>query len=352
MKRLIWLAMLAFATLAACTDKDADVAPHNVTPPPPPPSPGDSTSGDSTSSKYWADTAFKSPVDLGTVAAPCIYVTVFDIKGQQYTVQKYSLDGKVRQVVVNATYSGWPYWHAPGFSSRGEFMTLSDREGLHVRDMRTNASRLICELKGKAIGAAQFSADNEKLAFFAVIPDEPVFGDLYVVDHRPGAVPVNLTKSADNEILSVPAFSPDGKSIAYTTWGTLYVTDVEGNQRIEVQKDFSYWTDYPFFTPDGRKIIYTSDKGHVYQGSEIYVTDVAEGAERNAVKLTEAKKYGLKSASSPMLSPDGNTLYFVGETYAGQSHLYSMPIGGGKFTLVTPCVSAKDLAARLTFVIQ
>lgn len=265
-------------------------------------------------------------------------------------MQKYSLDGRTRQVVVNATQSYWPYWHAPGFSPGAEFMAFSDREGLHVRDMQANTSRLICNLNGKAIGAAQFSADKSKLAFFAVIPDEPIFGDLYVVDNRPGAVPVNLTRSADNEILSVPAFSPDGRYIAYTTWGTLYVTDVEGIQRMEIQKDFSYWTDYPVFTPDGRQIVYTSDKGHVHQGSEIYITAVDEGAERNAVKLTEAKKYGLKSATSPTLSPDGNTVYFVGETYAGQSHLYSMPVGGGKFTLVTPCVSAKDLSARLTFV--
>jgi Tol biopolymer transport system component len=231
-------------------------------------------------------------------------------------------------------------------------MAFGDREGLHVMDMRSNSSRLICDMKGKAIGATRFSPDNGKLAFNAVIYDDPVFGDLYVVDLRQGATPVNLTQSGGDEILSVAAFSPDGSYIAYTTWGTLYVRDVEGAGLVEVQKHFSYWTDGPVFTNDGNCIIYSSDRGNVHQGSEIYMTDIAEGAEESAVKLTEARQYGLKSVLSPALGPDGNTIYFLGETYTGLVHLYTMPISGGRFTMMAPCVSAKDMIVRLTFVSQ
>jgi Tol biopolymer transport system component len=330
------MALLAFTILAACAKEEINI-PDNPPPPPPP-------------NQVWADTGYKTPVEVGTVSAPCIYVSTFDVQSYRYSAEKYNLEGSKRQQVIDPVQSSWPYFSTPGFSPSGEFMVFGDREGLQMRDMRTNLTSLICDIPGRAVGNVQISPDQGKLAFNGLIADGPVFGDLYVVDARPGATPVNLTNSEGDEILSVPAFSPDGVQIAYTSWGVMYVTDLEGGRKTVMQKDYSYWTADPVYTRDGLRIIYTAGTGWLYEGGEIFIAAVAEGGADKGVKLTEARQYGLKRAYTPMLSPDGTTLYFLGETYTGLVHLYAMPANGGAFRMVAPCVSATGLDTRLTFI--
>jgi Tol biopolymer transport system component len=261
------------------------------------------------------------------------------------------LEGTKREQVIGSTSSSLLTVTPPGFSQRGEFMAFGDREGLQMQDMRTDLTSLICNIPGREVGNVQFSPDDGKLAFNAVFSYDPVFGfgDLYVVDARLGATPVSLTKSNGAEVLSVPSFSKDGKHIAYTTGGLLYVTDLEGAQKIEMQKDNSYWTADPIYSRNGREIIFTSGTGWLMESGEIYAASVAEGAAEQRVQLTESREYGLKRVYMPMLGPDG-TLFFLGETYTEFVHLYARSVNGGPFRMVTPCVSARGEDARLTFV--
>jgi Tol biopolymer transport system component len=230
-------------------------------------------------------------------------------------------------------------------------MAFGDREGLQMQDMRTGLTSLICNIPGREVGNVQFSPGEGKLAFNAVFSYDPVFGfgDLYVVDARPGAAAVNLTNGEGAEVFSVPSFSPDGKYIAYTAGGVLNVTDLTGVQKIAIQKETSYWTSDPIYSHNGRELIFTSGTGWMYDVGEIYASAVAEGAAEQRVQLTESREYGLKRVYMPMLGPDG-TLYFLGETHTEFVHLYARSVDGGPFRLVTPCVSARGEYARLTFV--
>jgi Tol biopolymer transport system component len=134
------------------------------------------------------------------------------------------------------------------------------------------------------VGAPQWSADGQKVAFMATAPGGgPI--DIYVVDAG-GGEPVNLTQSPAND--SFPKWSPDGLKIAFLSDRDgnpeIYVMDADGNNQTNLtnnpaneslQGDFAW-------SPDGTQILFHSDRdGDV----EIYIMD-ADGSHQ--VNLTNS----------------------------------------------------------------
>jgi len=103
-----------------------------------------------------------------------------------------------------------------------------------------------------------------------------------------------------------PAFSPDGKKIAFTSMRDgdgfrLYVMDADGkNVKKLTEKPNPYGYVYPAWSPDGKKISWTD---HTDDGLQLFVAD-ADG--KNAKQVTKLGGVATYSA----WSPDGKTISF------------------------------------------
>ena len=73
--------------------------------------------------------------------------------------------------------------------------------------------------------------------------------------------------------LLYPAISPDGKQIAFSYMGDIYLMPAEGGQAFRLTSHPAYDT-RPVWSPDGQKIAFASDRDG---GLNIYVTGVQGG---------------------------------------------------------------------------
>jgi dipeptidyl aminopeptidase/acylaminoacyl peptidase len=99
------------------------------------------------------------------------------------------------------------------------------------------------------------------------IQDES-YAQIYVVDVRPGARPVQITKQPYG--IGVPAWTPAGDSLLYSAGpprgeyhpdyeleSNLFLAAADGTGQPRVMGEARYGEDGPEFTPDGRHIVYT-----------------------------------------------------------------------------------------------
>ena len=114
------------------------------------------------------------------------------------------------------------------------------------------------------------SPDEKKLAF-------TVLNRLYVMDY-PGGKPVRLTKNEFTE--AQPAWSPDGKSIVFTTWtpagGHLYKVNLAAKNAVTKLTSEAALYENPVFSPKGDRIVFTRGNLRSYKES---IGPVANGTE-------------------------------------------------------------------------
>ena len=103
---------------------------------------------------------------------------------------------------------------------------------------------------------------------------------------------------------SAPAFSPDGRDLAVTLsrdgLSQIYLVAKDGGNVRRVTQSSAIDTE-PVFTPDGRSLYFVSDRGG---GPQIYRQAIAGG---NAERVTFNGAYNI----SPALSPDGRQMAYV-----------------------------------------
>lgn len=97
-----------------------------------------------------------------------------------------------------------------------------------------------------------------------------------------------------------PVVSPDGRRIAFTALGDLWVMPVGGKPE-NITKDRFLDTE-PAWSPDGQRLAWASDRGG--QLLDIWVRDLRTGADRQLTRLTT-------SAMGPAWSPDGRRIAFL-----------------------------------------
>ena len=129
------------------------------------------------------------------------------------------------------------------------------------------------------------------------------------------------------EPLISPAWSPDGRSIAYVSFETqkagVWVQDVATGRRSLVAH-FRGSNSAPAWAPGGRELAVTLSRDGVAQ---LYLMGLDGG---NVRRLTTSSAID----TEPVFSPDGATVYFVSDR-GGGPQVYRVPVAGGRPERVT-----------------
>jgi tricorn protease-like protein len=144
--------------------------------------------------------------------------------------------------------------------------------------------------------------------------------DLYIA--QPGFKPRQLTKGGMND--QAPSFSPDGKQIVFArvSTGNLWVVGVDGRGLKQLTTDPSAPETDPAWSPDGRRIAYTrvgcapDDDA----GTCVWIMN-ADGTGQTLLTAADVPPgctdrapghYNRRHASEPAWSPDGSRIVFTG----------------------------------------
>jgi len=127
---------------------------------------------------------------------------------------------------------------------------------------------------------------------------------------------------ASPEPIISPAWSPDGRQLAYVSFETqkavVYVQDVHTGARKAVA-NFRGSNSAPAWSPDGRQLAVTLTR---QGGSQLYLLNADGGGEPR--RLTTS----LAIDTEPVFTPDGRNIYFVSDR-GGSPQIYRMAASGG-----------------------
>jgi TolB protein len=135
------------------------------------------------------------------------------------------------------------------------------------------------------------------------------------------------TALASFEPIISPAWSPDGRRLAYVSFENkkpvVYVHSLADGKR-QVAANFKGSNSAPTWAPDGARLaVSLSREG----GSQIFMVN----ADGSSVRRL-AQSSGIDT--EPVFSPDGRSIYFTSDR-GGSPQIYRMPAGGGEAQRVT-----------------
>ena len=146
-----------------------------------------------------------------------------------------------------------------------------------------------------------------------------------VVADADGYSPQTVVRSA--EPLLSPAWSPDGRKLAYVSFergnSAIYIQDIATGAR-EMVSSFRGINSAPSFSPDGRRLALALSRSG---NPEIYVMDLG------SKQLTQLTNH-FAIDTEPTWSADGSSVYFTSDR-GGRPQIYQVSAGGGSASRVT-----------------
>jgi Tol biopolymer transport system component len=179
----------------------------------------------------------------------------------------------VARVVANRHLSGGGYHVAPQISPDGRHVVYLSERNFYFIDLymaEVDNPRNIRKLIGSALNpnfeslrfiysAGAWSPDSREFVFASKSGGQDV---LNIMDVRRGRVTERLRLGFTG--INNPSFSPDGQHLVFTGfdggWSDLYVVDRDGNNLRRLTRD-GYADIMPQWSPDGRSIAFTTDRG-------------------------------------------------------------------------------------------
>ncbi|HEX2300649.1 MAG TPA: amidohydrolase family protein, partial [Pseudonocardiaceae bacterium] len=130
----------------------------------------------------------------------------------------------------------------------------------------------------------------------------------------------DLTSPRAVKGIASPVCSPDGRRVAFRALNALWLMEIGGRpQRIVAD---GYFASDPDFSPDGRSLVYSSDRAG---DADLWIRELATGAERRLTALPGAQL-------TPRWSPDGGRIAY--QDHDGATWI--LDIGSGSVTQITP----------------
>jgi Tol biopolymer transport system component len=182
---------------------------------------------------------------------------------------------------------------------------------------------------GRQLGRdISFSPDGNTIAVFA---KRERGRSLLLVDVLNGGVR-EIVEMNDIEQQGSPAFSPDGKTIAFSGWRNgqfdIFFLDLATRTITNFTRDEVY-DGAPTFSPDGRSLVFVSTVG---SGRKIFRTDLDKPGVRYPVTTGESNE------NDPVFSPDGKRIYFTSDR-KGADNIFSLDLASGKLLQHTDVVT-------------
>ncbi len=231
--------------------------------------------------------------------------------------------GGVERCLAHVADDAWPRFHPDG----QRLLFSSNRSGtwqLWETGIQGEAARRVRQ-SGAREWQADISADAGRVAFLS---DAPGRDSLRLFEVAAGRER-ELVRHGARSVLGNPDFSPDGRSIVFSSNVTLghhvYLWS-EGMTEPRRLSPLLHGGCSPRFAPDGRKVLYVARR-HLKKTSWIIEHDLATGRERTLVDWP-ALNY------DPVLSPDGRELAFA-STLTGEFQVYRLRLSDGRSWRVT-----------------
>ncbi len=200
---------------------------------------------------------------------------------------------------------------------------LESREAdVNLKSLRRYSHRIADLVYEKLTGVR--GAFSTRLAYVAIDHSKPKPYQLVVAD-ADGYNPTSLLYSS--QPLMSPAWSPDGKQLAYVSFESnrsqIFIQNVYTGER-RVVSGFPGINGAPAWSPDGRRLALTLSKDG---NPEIYVMDIATA---QFTRLT--RRSGIDT--EPSWHPDGQSVIFTSNR-GGKPQIYQVKLTGGSATRLT-----------------
>lgn len=200
------------------------------------------------------------------------------------------------------------------------YLSYKDRfPFLYIFDRNTGRSTPLSKKVGLNASPA-WSPDGTKLALVLSKDGNP---EIYVIN-ADGTGLRRLTR--DRAIDASPTFHPTGKYIAFVRDAQILMMGADGQNRRRLSFQGGGRAYDPAWSPDGKSIAYVVEKSG--EGLEIYVRDVT-AANAQARRVTNSRG----SNESPSWSPDSRHIVFA-STRRGRSELWTVALETGDQRLV------------------